>query len=286
MSITKYAMRTIYATALVLAGTLSVTQAVTVDLVAVTDASLRNNAPDMPSGDSNPLIVGVSKDPFTVTNRGVLKFDLSSIPTNATVIGASLRTTIYRSNTGPANYDLNRLLVDWSEYEVTWNHRNASTPWSVGGGLTGVDYVTAPSVTAPVDEGDFGSSGMVSDVQLWVRNAGTNYGWILMATGEALGTGKQLGSRESDFPPTLTVDYTLTPPTTQPALFDAAATENEFRFSFNAESNRDYVIEFRDALANGGWNSLTNISALPTNLIITVTNPISSVTRFYRARTP
>lgn len=286
---TNFGLRTIVligVVAFALAGSAFYTQATTVTLLPTADTSLRSSAPDDPLGNSNPLLVGVAKSPATVTNHSLLKFDFSSIPANATITGATLTVTIYRSNTEPSNYDLNRVLVDWNEYEATWNNRNASTPWLLGGAQSGTEFVTMPSVTAQVDDAIFSSAGMIADVQLWVNNPGTNYGWIMIATGEVTGTGKQLGSRESDSPPSLTIDYTLSAPATPPTLFDMAAAENIFRFSFNAESNRTYSIDVCDALTNSHWNLLTNIPALPTNGILTVTNAISSATRFYRARTP
>ena len=261
-------------------------RALTANLFPVADATLRNNDPDSPVGDANPLLVGVSKSPFTVTNRMLLKFDFSGIPTNATVTGVTLTLTIFRSNTGPANGDLNRLLVDWNEYEVTWNDRKASTPWHAGGAESGTEFVPAASVTTQIDETIFSSPGMVADVQLWVDNPGTNYGWIMMATGEPEGTGKQIGSRESDYSPILVVDYTLSPPAASPVLFGMAASESAFHFSLNTQSNLSYSIEFRDSLGDGDWNLLTNIPAQPADAIITVTNPVSSATRYFRARVP
>jgi hypothetical protein len=264
--------------------TASAAQATTIILIPIADTSLRNNSGDVTFGDSNPLLGGVSKEPFTVTNRILLKFDLSGIPTNATVTGVSLATAIFRSNTGPADYDLNRLLVDWSEEAATWGNRKASTPWNIGGGQSGIEYVATASVTAPIDDGMFSSAGMVSDVQLWLKNPGTNFGWIMSATGEPQGTGKQLGSRESSQPPILTVDYTLSSPVPPQVLFDASIAGSEFYFSFNVESNRAYGVEFIDENLAGEWVSLTNIPTLPANAVITVTNSISSSARFFRVR--
>jgi len=260
--------------------------ALTATLTPSADTSLRDNSPDATFGESNPLIVGNSKEPFTVHNRGLLKFDLTSIPTNATITGVTLTVMIFRSNTDVSNYDLNRVLVDWNEYEATWNNRSASTPWLAGGGQSGSEYVSIASVTAPVDDTIFSSAGMISDVQLWVRNSATNFGWIILPTGDLAATGKQLGSRESEYTSALTVKYTLTPPAIPPLLFEAALVENGFRFSFNAESNRSYVVEFCDALGTNNWNTLTNIPAQPGNGVITITNAVSSSERYYRVRTP
>jgi hypothetical protein len=262
-------------------------RALTLTVMPSADTCMRDNAPDMTSGDVNPLLVGNSKDPFTVHNRALLKFDVSSIPTNAIVTDATLMTVIFRSNTGPANYDLHRVLVDWNEYEATWNNRSASTAWLAGGGQSGTEFVSQPSVTAQIDDAIFSSAGTISDVQQWVGNSGTNYGWIMLPTGDLSGTGKQIGSRESVYSSTLTVEYSLPgPAATVPAIFDVALSEQGFRFSFNVESNRPYAVEFRDVLASDAWNILTNISAQPVDGIINVTNAASSTERYFRVRTP
>jgi hypothetical protein len=261
-------------------------RAITVTLVPSADTSLRQVAPTNAFGDANPLLVGNAKEPFVVRNRALLKFDLTAIPTNATVTAVSLTVVIFRSNTDVSEFDLNRVLVDWNEYEATWKNRSASILWLSGGGQSGADYVAAASVSAPVDDTLFSSPEMVSDVQLWVRNAGTNFGWMMLPTGDLAGTGKQLGSRESEYTPTLTVEYTLTPPANPPVLFGTCPVENGIRFSFNAESNRTYAVEFCDALASNSWNILTNIPAQPVDGTITITNAVSSTERYFRVRTP
>jgi hypothetical protein len=272
--------------ALTAASGMQTARGITVMLVPSADSCMRDVAANTNFGDANPLLIGNAKAPFVLQNRALLKFDLTGIPTDATIIGVTLTVVIFRSNTDPADFDLNRVLVDWSEYEVTWNNRSASTPWLAGGGQSGSEYVAAPSVTAPVDDTIFSSPGMVSDVQLWVRNSATNFGWIMLPTGNLAGTGKQLGSRESEFTPVLAVEYTLTPPTSPPVLFGAAKVENGFRFSFNAQSNRPYAVEFRDALGPDNWNTLTNIPAQPADGIVDITNAVFSMERFFRVRTP
>src|ERR1044072_6889844 len=152
-----------------------IARATTVLLTPSADTSLRDVAPNNAFGDSNPLLAGNAKEPFVLHNHVLLKFDLSTIPTNAIVTGASLSVVIFRSNTDVANFDLNRVLVDWNEYEATWNNRSSSTPWLAGGAQNGTEYVTAPSVTAPVDDTVFSSAGMIAAVPLWGGNAATTF---------------------------------------------------------------------------------------------------------------
>ena len=82
-----------------------------------------------------------------------------------------------------------------------------------------------------------------------------------------------------------TVPTVLTP-ATPPDIFGVALTGNQIRFSFNAESNRTYAVEFKDALTNGTWDVLTNIPVLPAPATLQITNVISTPQRFFRARTP
>ena len=113
----------------------------------------------------------------------------------------------------------------------------------------------------------------------------------MIATDEAPATGKLVGSREDPDPahtPRLIVNYSVasTPPPAQPVLFATALVGNGIRFSFNAESNRTYAVEFRNSLTSGTWNVLTNIAAQPVASTIHITNVISSTERYFRARTP
>ena len=58
-------------------------------------------------------------------------------------------------------------------------------------------------------------------------------------------------------------------------LFNLALEGDRIRFSFNAASNRTHAIEFRDAVAGGPWNLLTNLPALTADSVINITNPVS-----------
>ena len=49
-------------------------------------------------------------------------------------------------NPGPSpaaadDYLLSPLLESWDENQVTWNHRDAASTWSAGGGQNGTDFV-------------------------------------------------------------------------------------------------------------------------------------------------
>ena len=56
--------------------------------------------------------------------------------------------------------------------------------------------------------------------------------------------------------------------------------------SFFAMSNHSYVVEFNDELDPGSWAELTVVPAIPTNGVLTVTDPAAAPSRYYRLATP
>jgi hypothetical protein len=271
-------------------GTASV-HAVSTNLLAVSDTYLRDElSSDDNFGNSEVVLVGVSLD-ATKHNHGLFRFSLFGIPANATITGATLHLISTGGMTAPFNHGLHRLLKDWNESEATWNLRLLpSTGWGAGGGKADDDFLSAPSAIAAIDiaptTNDFSSSGMVADVQLWVSDPDTNFGWMVIAVDGQLGSGKILGSRESlAAQPYLTVDYTLPSAPGAAMIQNVGLIENQFIFSFNGESNHTYAVEFRDSFSSGSWDPLTNIPVLPADTTLYITNAISSGQRYFRIRT-
>ncbi len=267
--------------------------AVTVALTPAADAAMRDEAPDFNYGSALALPVGVG-NLGSPHNHALFKFSFAAIPTNAVITSVALRLVVVHTGRPPANFGLLRLLTGWVETEVSWNVRATATPWTAGGAQGGTDYVSTPSATADLgatgSTNEFTSSTLASDVQTWVLNPGANFGWILIATGEPPGTGKQVGSRENVVnSPVLIVEFTVPGPSgsaAPPTIFGTTLDGNNLRFSFNAESNRTYAVEIRDSLSVTNWSVLTNIPALPANATVHITNSVSTAERYFRARTP
>lgn len=77
-------------------------------------------------------------------------------------------------------------------------------------------------------------------------------------------------------------------PTGQPASFDRAELlPASFDLYFNADANRAYTVEYRDALASGSWQTLSSINAPPvtTNLMVSDFT-LGQPQRFYRVKSP
>ncbi len=162
--------------------------------------------------------------------RGVVAFDIAgSIPAGSTITSVSLSMNMSRTISDTRTVELHVLLADWGEgtsnadaqegqgapatpNDATWRHRFYNTIfWTTQGG----DFSPTVSATQPV--GDIGqyiwsSAQMVADVQSWLNNPASNFGWLVLGDESAVPTSKRFDTRESTSPPVLTIQYT--PPAT------------------------------------------------------------------------
>ncbi len=162
--------------------------------------------------------------------RGLIAFDLSSIPANATITAATFSMNLSRSgpDSSPVNVSLNRLLSDWGEGasdagnpggagtqaqsgDATWLHTFYNTNmWTSAGG----DFSASSSATTAVSSNGttylWSSAQLLADVQSWVSGASNNYGWIILANEAVQGSAVRFPSRENPTnPPSLSISYQL-----------------------------------------------------------------------------
>ncbi len=145
--------------------------------------------------------------------RGLIGFDISSaIPANATIETVSLKLFMSATVSGAQNIGLHRTLADWGEGEsnapleegqgasslpgdATWIHTHfPGSFWTNIGG----DFSASASATLSVNAiGSYvwSSTGMVNDVQSWLDNPGTNFGWVIRGEEGGFATAKRFDSR-------------------------------------------------------------------------------------------
>jgi len=101
---------------------------------------------------------------------------------------------------------------------VSWNSRlGAGTPWQVPGATGSADSVSTPSSFVAVGSANFtdytfsSMAGLVADVQGWINNPSSNFGWLLISEDEVTPqTARRFGAREDPVhPPVLTISYSL-----------------------------------------------------------------------------
>ena len=158
--------------------------------------------------------------------RGVLAFDIAgSIPHGSIITSVTLSMNMSRTiSETPRIVELHKLLADWGEgtshapgeegdgapattNDATWRHRFFDTIfWAMQGG----DFsptVSASQSVGPVGPYTWNSAQMVADVQSWVNNPASNFGWLVVGDESAAGTTKRFDTRESASPPVLTIEY-------------------------------------------------------------------------------
>jgi hypothetical protein len=267
------------------------------------DTSLLEIEPSHNNGGQEFFISGHIQNPARA--RGLLRFDLTPLPTNALIKSVVLEVTVIRQpGDGLANsaFGLHRLLRSWGEGnkvavekpgqgmpasagEATWAHSYYDTnAWTVPGGAEGVDYVISASsfqdILGAGESYRFPSTPeLVEDVQRWVGNPATNFGWIFIANEEETPfTARLFGSREHPASqPKLEIEFFV-----PPRIQSAARLGDAFALAFTAWQGQSYSVEFRDDLTTGSWQTLTNLGLATTTTQQLISDGLIAPRRFYR----
>jgi hypothetical protein len=163
--------------------------------------------------------------------RALIQFDIASaVPAGATINSVSLQMNVSKKPRGDSQswpFTLNRVTSDWGEGtsnapanegegtsattgDATWTHTFfPSSNWSTPGG----DFEPNPSASTDLSGLGFyiwTSVLMAADVQTWLDNPSTNFGWIVQGPNVDK-TARRFDSRENLVTanrPKLTINYT------------------------------------------------------------------------------
>jgi hypothetical protein len=158
--------------------------------------------------------------------RGVLAFDIAgSVPVGSTILGVTLSLNMSRTGSAtPRMIELHKMLGDWGEgtsvapgeegdgapattNDATWRHRFFDTIfWTTEGGDFSATVSGSQSVGA-VGMYTWSSSQMRADVQSWLNDPASNFGWLVLGDESEIATAKRFDTRESANPPVLTIIY-------------------------------------------------------------------------------
>lgn len=143
------------------------------------------------------------------SGRTLIEFDLTSIPTNATVVTATL-SLFYNPNStnqGQAGANaawLQRVTAPWTENTVTW----ATQPTVTTANQISLAQSTTSNQSYP-------NINVTSEVQDMVTNPSANHGWLFRLQVEQTFASMKFGSSDnadSTLWPELFVEYSTTPP--------------------------------------------------------------------------
>ena len=179
------------------------------------------------NGAGTYLFAGKTANEFI--RRGLIAFDVSSIPQGSRVESVTLALHMSKTISGTEDVALHSLLADWGEGsskadfnegkgidpkddDATWIHRfwDTKDTWVTPGG----DYSPSASATQAVDKtGSYtwgSTEQLAADVQSWVDNPESNFGWILVGNESSAGSAKRFDSKENTTEmnrPVLTVTF-------------------------------------------------------------------------------
>jgi len=229
----------------VLTLTASITRAQEeVDLNPIRDNTLyEHESGELSNGAGEGLFVGrVGPGRGGTIRRAVIAFDVAgAVPEGATVSDVVLTLFMSMTSSGDQSTTVHRITSDWGEGtsdatssgggggggvgtestagDATWIHTfYDGEMWETPGG----DFVETESATllvGAVGEYTFTSDEMVADVQQWLDDPSSNFGWIFIGNEASNSTSKRFDSRENPVEenrPRLTVTYVTDTATEQP----------------------------------------------------------------------
>jgi PKD repeat protein len=235
---------------------------------------------------SDPVLEVDSEPDYGV----LVSWDLTSIPTNASVTEATLVLDV--TNVTGLDYEYYAVNRWWEEEFASWVRANNEQNWQVPGALGELDHAASSlgSVTASTTgtfRFTFGNAAL-AQVQQWISDPGSNYGLIFQdyTSGD---DGLDFSSRENPDPtklPRLEISYSLESTTRDPqaptAAFDMTLSRSAggTNFAGDASASTDangvivgYAWDFGDgAKSNGALASHTYASPGVYSVTLTVTD--------------
>ena len=201
----------------------------TVILTASADNTIYQDNKDNSNGAGQNFFAGnTGGQTGSSPRRALLKFDLSTIPAGALVTSASLSLVVNRTQAGNESTTIHKVLASWGEGtsnagtrdgggtaattdDATWTNRlHPGTPWGTPGG----DFVATASATTIVGASGayiFTAPTVVADIQSWLTDPATNFGWIVKGNEGGTQTAKRFASRQNSSltaQPHLSITYT------------------------------------------------------------------------------
>ncbi len=256
-------------------ATLSSASSGTVNLTSIADNDIWKGATNANYGSCNIIFLDGN-----FVNRSLLKFDLSGIPSNATITSATLSLVKTGGSNSATNVNVHRITADWAEGSgpcsgssgvSNYNKRLSGTNWGTAGG----DYDSTVEAVTSVGGNATYSWSINNLVQNWVNGTDANYGLLLKYATEGFSNQKTFGSREHNTAsnqPKLSVTYTV------PANGSTTFMQNPVLCSpLTIKSGQSITVTSYVSIVSGSMPAMPDITALlkyDTTEIITLTDPI------------
>ena len=168
------------------------------------------------NGIGEYFFAGTTKD--GVIKRALVMFDLAgSVPDGVTVDSAILVLIPTKVKPGSTSIDVHMLTTEWGEgtskaedgdgkgatataNDATWEFAKFNTaPWIKSGGDYAIEAIASSTVSTGIDA-EFSSVGITANVNFWLVNPTSNFGWILIGDEFSTSTSAKFGSRDNTDP--------------------------------------------------------------------------------------
>jgi YD repeat-containing protein len=139
----------------------------------------------------------------TRIHRGLLRFDLASVPAEAEVYSAKVSMWTTQVPTIAPALELREVRSSWTS-AVTWSTADGSRAWPAGGDIGATALGRDPSVSTSI-----GLTTMfpAEVLQAWVDGSRPSHGLLIKARSESVRELTAFKASESGSPPELSVDY-------------------------------------------------------------------------------
>ena len=187
-------------------------------IAASQDTYIRLKPPDTTNnfGASTQLVVDRESGDL---HRALLQFDLSAIPSNATITSATLTMQATQIG-GSLNISVYEMQQAWLEGTANgtagaanWNQSAAGTSWASAGG----NFNATAVATLDTDTTGLHTWSLTNLVQAWVDGSRTNNGVMVASPDGGGNRTATYDSSEGTAPPRLIITYTV-PPNSAPTL--------------------------------------------------------------------
>ncbi len=180
------------------------------------------------NGAGTYLFAGRASRATNSIRRGLLHFDLSSLPSDIVITDATLTLNMSRTISGAMDVSLHKATQNWgqgtsdaedeegkgassTQNDASWNcsfstdASSCTTSWTTIGG----DFEITPNATTSVSgNGSYTwtSAAMIATIQEWIDTPSNNFGWFIIGEEESSRTAKRFDITTNI--PTLEITYT------------------------------------------------------------------------------
>jgi hypothetical protein len=216
--------------------------------------------------------------------RALLKFNIAAVvPSGAVITAVTLTLNCNVSRAIADNVSLYKLTTDWGEgtsnaaasgdgggaaattNDATWpNSFFPASSWITSGG----DYTATASASTSIPSTGFfiwSAAGMVADVQNWLNNPTTNFGWILLCNETTAATARRFASRENatvSNRPSLSITYSTVLPVIL-SYFTGVQKNNIVQLNWQTEQEiNNHYFEILHSIDAVVFSSIAKVSAV------------------------